>query len=687
MRSRWPPASRRTAGADVAAHGVGGDADQPELLAADAVRRVRGSSPTTRRQSSASAMPSSTRISAHGRLGQRLDGELGRRGRSPTTRWSARSIRVAASAVSSSAGLEDHADVRRPSPPARARPRPAASPGPGTPGTVPPAQRSAAAASRDARSGPARRAPWPRRRRGSAVSSISVPNGRSGSGESSPASAHVDPRPARTPCAWPRSRWARPPPGRPGRAATPAPPRRCRRGAKAALERGQREAGEVHAVLDVHGEPLAAFVQLDGREQREHLGLLGRQPGPPRRSPRTASARRASVRGGRHVRGSCAGLGRPPDSSAAIRPASASSTNSPRLPAPPTASRPPRPPTRATRPRTPPRRSGVPAAPAGLRGTRPAFARRAPPCQMTPCRVASATACARLRQFSFTRRSWTMFFTVRSEYESFRRCRGCRRPRRAAAARRAPAARAGPGRRATFRGPGSRAGGRAARAAASRCPPRRPAGSSTARPASAATGPGTPPARPGPRRAASPRPGSGPRPTRRTSVPGREVHGALQAAALEVEHQHVDPRGVGLRLEPRALAGHGEAVGQQAADHAAAEDRVPVVDPDARGGARSIESSHHAEAPARQVRANRLPDRTPPTRAGRRVPSALRGRPGFRRRVASGRRLPDAHGLPARATVRRPTWRIRSGLRGSPVRRPAPGSSRRARVRRPGSGS
>src|SRR6266511_3834700 len=35
--------------------------------------------------------------------------------------------------------------------------------------------------------------------------------------------------------------------------------------------------------------------------------------------------------------------------------------------------------------------------------------------QMTPCRVASATACARLRQFIFTRTSWTMFFTVRSE--------------------------------------------------------------------------------------------------------------------------------------------------------------------------------------------------------------------------------------------------------------------------------
>ena len=35
--------------------------------------------------------------------------------------------------------------------------------------------------------------------------------------------------------------------------------------------------------------------------------------------------------------------------------------------------------------------------------------------QMMPCRVATATACARFRQFIFISTSWTMFFTVRSE--------------------------------------------------------------------------------------------------------------------------------------------------------------------------------------------------------------------------------------------------------------------------------
>ena len=35
--------------------------------------------------------------------------------------------------------------------------------------------------------------------------------------------------------------------------------------------------------------------------------------------------------------------------------------------------------------------------------------------QMSPSRVARATACTRLRQFIFMSMSWTMFFTVRSE--------------------------------------------------------------------------------------------------------------------------------------------------------------------------------------------------------------------------------------------------------------------------------
>ena len=57
--------------------------------------------------------------------------------------------------------------------------------------------------------------------------------------------------------------------------------------------------------------------------------------------------------------------------------------------------------------------------------------------QITPSRVATATAWARVRQLSFIRTSWTTFFTVRSrEAQVARRCPGCHDRRRAGAARR-----------------------------------------------------------------------------------------------------------------------------------------------------------------------------------------------------------------------------------------------------------
>ena len=289
MRSRWPLARRRTAASTSPPIAVAASPTSRSCSAAHPMADG-GSSPTTRRQSSSLATVSSTRTSTHGRRGRLSIASSLREDDRPhevvgpfdPLPGLGRELRP---------GLQDHPQPGDGRLPDEGLPRDRGLRDRGDAERVPGepiGRRRAAGWPGRAR----RRAPGPRRRRGSAPRSARSRTGGRGRRESSPTSAHA------TRAGTEAMRVAHGPSG--STSTRPARTQGRRRGHGASVvedpaERPEREARVVHVVLEVDGQPLPPFVQLDGREQREHLRRLRREPraADDRREPRRLSERRS----------------------------------------------------------------------------------------------------------------------------------------------------------------------------------------------------------------------------------------------------------------------------------------------------------------------------------------------------------------------------------------------------------